>query len=179
MQWTIIDFVFVAILLLSIAFALMKGLAREVISLAALFGGLFLASWYYPVPAGWFANLARTQAIADLIGFMVIFLAVIIVGAIAAFLVNRFIKMASLEWVDRLMGGVFGLLRGWAIASVIALALVAFPVQQDMLARSVLAPYLLAGARAAVLMVPQELRLKFNAEYQKILQSWNQNRSAV
>jgi hypothetical protein len=52
-------------------------------------------------------------------------------------------------------------------------------VQQDMLTRSVLAPYLLAGARVAVLMVPQELRLKFNDEYQKILQNWKQNRSAV
>jgi membrane protein required for colicin V production len=178
-QWTVIDFVFVAIILVSTGFALIKGLAREIISLVSLIGGFVLAAFYYPKVASWFMNLARTEAIANWIGFMVIFLTCLIIGAIAAFLVNRFIKMASLEWVDRLMGGVFGLLRGWAVASIIALALIAFPVNQDILARSFFAPYLLAGARAAVVLVPQELKVKFNAEYQKILQTWNQNRSSV
>jgi hypothetical protein len=72
---------------------------------------------------------------------------VIVLGALIAFLVNRFLKMAALQWVDRLLGGIFGLLRGWAIASIIALALIAFPVRQDPMTRSVFAPYLLAGAR--------------------------------
>jgi uncharacterized membrane protein required for colicin V production len=94
-------------------------------------------------------------------------------------MVNRFIKMTSLEWIDRLMGGIFGFLRGWAISSVIALALIAFPVRQETLARSLFAPYLLAGARAAVLLVPQDLKLKFNEEYHKILQAWNHDRSSL
>jgi hypothetical protein len=47
------------------------------------------------------------------------------------------------------------------------------------MARSLFAPYLLAGARAAVLLVPQELKDKFYAEYQRVLQNWNQNRSSV
>ena len=178
-QWTFIDFLFIVIILVSTGFALKKGLAREIISLVALLGGFILASFYYGTVARWFADLTRTPAVADLIGFLVIFLATILIGAIAAFLVNRFIKMTSLEWVDRLMGGVFGFLRGWAVASILALALIAFPVRQDTLARSVFAPYLLAGARAAVLLVPQHLKLKFNEEYQKILQTWNQNRSSV
>jgi membrane protein required for colicin V production len=117
--------------------------------------------------------------VASLIGFIVIFVACLLVGAVAAFLVNRFVKMASLEWVDRLMGAVFGFLRGWAVCSIIALALIAFPVRGDTLARSLFAPYLLAGARAAVLLVPHDLKDKFNQEYRKILQGWNQHRSTV
>jgi len=176
-QWTVIDALFVIILLVSIVLALRKGLARELISLVALFGGFFLASFHYPAVAGWFAGFTRTRAIADLIGFLAIFLACLLLGAVASYLVNRFIKMASLQWADRVLGAVFGLLRGWAISSVIALAVIAFPVHPEGMARSVLAPFLLAGARAAVLMVPQELKLKFDAEYRKIVQSWNQNRS--
>jgi membrane protein required for colicin V production len=178
-QWTFIDFIFAAIILVSTGFALMKGLAREVISLVALIGGFLLAALYYPVIAGWFASITRTEAVADLIGFLAIFLSCLLIGAVAAFLVNRFIKMASLEWINRLMGGIFGFLRGWAVASIIALALIAFPVRQDVLARSIFAPYLLAGARAAILLVPQDLKQKFNTEYKKILQTWNQNRSSV
>jgi len=178
-QWTFMDFVFLTIILISIGFALMKGLMREVISLVSLIGGFILAAFFYRTAAGWFMNITRTEEIADLIGFMVIFLTCLLIGAVAAYLVNRFIKMASLQWIDRLMGGVFGLLRGWVIASVIALALIAFPVRQETLARSIFAPYLLAGARAAVLLVPQELKLKFNAEYKKILETWNHDRSSV
>jgi membrane protein required for colicin V production len=173
-QWTFIDFVFIAIILISTFFALSKGLVREIISLVSLLAGFILAAFYYPAIARFFLEVTRTEAIANLIGFLAIFISTLVVGAIAAFLVNRFIKMAALEWIDRLMGGVFGLLRGWAISSVIALALIAFPLRQDTLARSVFAPYLLAGARAAVLLVPEQLKVKFNEEYQRIKQTWNQ-----
>ncbi len=178
-QWTFFDILFLAIILVSTGFALMKGLTREIISLVALAGGLILAALYYPVPARWFMDVTKTDAIANLIGFLLIFLSCLLIGAIAAFIVNRFVKMASLKWIDRLLGGIFGFLRGWAVASVIALALIAFPVSQQPMARSVFAPYLVAGARAAVLLVPQDLKVKFNEQYQKILQSWNHDRSSV
>jgi len=178
-QLTFIDIIFALVILVSTVFALRKGLAREVISLVALVGGFILAAFYYRAAAGWLAGLTKTQAVAELIGFLAIFISCLLIGAVAAFLVNRIVKMASLEWMDRLMGGGFGLLRGWAVASIIALALIAFPVRQDVMARSVFAPYLLAGARAAVLLVPQELKDKFYVEYQKVLQNLNQNGSSV
>jgi len=178
-QLTFIDIIFALVILISTVFALRKGLVREIISLVALVGGFILAAFYYRAAAGWLAGLTKTQAVAELIGFLAIFISCLLIGAVAAFLVNRIVKMASLEWMDRLMGGCFGLLRGWAVASIIALALIAFPVRQDVMARSVFAPYLLAGARAAVLLVPQELKDKFYVEYQKVLRNWNQNGSSV
>ena len=178
-QWTFLDYVFGGIILVSIVFALMKGLVREIISVVTLLGGFILAVFYYPVVARWFVGLTRTDSVANLIGFLIIFFACMMIGAVAAFLVNHFVKAASLEWFDRLLGAVFGLLRGWAVASIIVLALIAFPVRENVLERSVLAPYLLAGARAAVLLVPQDLKNKFNEQYKKVLQIWNQHRSAA
>lgn len=178
-RWSFLDFVFVLIVLASTGIALTKGLVREIISLLALLGGLILAAFFYASAGNWFAEFTRTRAIADLLGFLVIFLGVLLLGAISAFLVNRFIKMASLKWVDRLLGACFGFLRGWAIASILALALIAFPVREGLIARSYLAPFLLAGARAAVLIVPQSLKDKFEQQYQKVLHNWNQNGSAL
>jgi membrane protein required for colicin V production len=176
-QWTFFDCICLLIILVSTGFALTKGLAREVISLAALLGGFFLAVLYYPVISSHLSEFTRTEAVSDLLGFVFIFLGTLIVGAVAAFLVNRFVKMASLQWVDRLLGGLYGFIRGWAVASVLVVALIAFPVRPDTIARSSLAPYLLAGAKAAVLVVPQKLKDKFNEEYKKVLQAWNQNRN--
>ena len=177
-QWSFLDALFVLIFLVSIAFALLKGLAREIISLAALIGGFILAVFFYSVPAVLFKDFSRTEAIANLLGFILIFLGCILIGAIAAFLVNRFIKAVSLKWVDRILGGIFGLLRGWAIASILVVALIAFPIRDDFLAQSVLAPYMLAGAKIAAYCIPQKLKDQFNEQYMKVVQAWGQNRSS-
>jgi membrane protein required for colicin V production len=177
--WTALDWLFAVIVLTSVGFALFKGLVREMISLAALVLGFVLATWYYPVPAAGLMELSRTQAVAELGGFFIIFLSCLLAGVLAAWIVRRFVKMAALEWLDYLLGGLFGLLRGWAVASIIVLALIAFPVRQDLVERSVFAPYLLAGARAAAYMVPEELKDKFNEQYKKVLQAWNHNRNTA
>jgi membrane protein required for colicin V production len=176
-QWTFFDYIFVIIMIVSAGFAMTKGLVREIISLVALIVGFILAAFYYRSVAVYFADFTKTDAIANLIGFMVIFLGCLIFGAVLAFLVNRFIKMASLQWIDRLLGGIYGLIRGWAIASIIVLALIAFPVRENMLARSIFAPYLLAGARTVAYMIPQKMKDDFHQGYQKVLQVWNENRN--
>ncbi len=173
-HWTLLDYTFVVITLVSTIFAVTKGLVREIVSIVALLGGFILAAFYYQVPGAWFGSFMRSEALAHLVGFLVIFLGCILVGAIVSFLINKFVKMASLEWADRLLGAVFGFLRGWVVCSIIVIGLVAFPVKEDLLARSVLAPYVLAGARGAVLLVPKELKAKFNDQYQKVIQLLNQ-----
>jgi membrane protein required for colicin V production len=178
-QWTFLDYVFAGIVLVSTGFALTKGLVREIISLVALIGGFVLAVLYYPAVGNMMIDFTRTDSVAHFLGFLIIFAGCILFGSIAAFLVNRFVKAAKLKWVDRLLGGVFGLLRGWAIASILVVALIAFPIREAMMTRSVLAPFLLAGARAAILLVPQNMKDKFYEHYQKVLDSWNQNRSAA
>jgi membrane protein required for colicin V production len=178
-QWTFVDFLFVGIVLVSIGFALMKGLVREIISIVALIGGFILAVLYYPLVGSRLVEFCKTESMACFAGFLAIFLGCLLIGALVAFIVNRFVKAASLKWVDRLLGGVFGLLRGWAIASILVLALIAFPIRDNLVSHSVLAPYLLAGARAAILLVPEDLKNKFDEHYRKVLHSWNQNRSAA
>ncbi len=174
-QWTFWDYAFILIILLSTVLATMKGLVREVISLAALVGGFVLAILYYPALGTMISELSKTEAIANFAGFLTIFLGVLLMGAIASFAVNRLLKAVSLQWIDRLLGALFGLLRGWAVASILMLALIAFPVREGIMSRSFLAPYLLAGARAAVLVVPQDLKHKFNNQYQRVLQELNRS----
>lgn len=177
--WTFLDLFFALIIVLSTVFAILKGLAREIISLVALIGGFILAVLYYRIPSAWLVAYCREEALADLLGFLIIFVGCILLGIIAAFTVNRFVKAASLKWIDRILGGIFGLLRGWAISSIIVVALIAFPVQEGLMARSILAPFLLSGARTAVLLVPQDLKDKFNQHYKTVLQKWNESRNDI
>ena len=127
-HWTFFNFVFALIILVSTGFALTKGLAREIVSVVALIAGFVLAAYYYHVPGRALGGLMKNEALADLLGFMAIFAGCLLLGALLAYLINRFVKMASLEWIDRLLGGLFGFLRGWIVCSIIVLALIAFPV---------------------------------------------------
>ncbi len=174
-QWTFLDYAIAAVVLISTGLALTKGLAREIISLAALIGGFFLAAFYYREASALLSPFGLSETAAGLAGFLAVFLACILTGALAAFLVNRFLKAASVQWIDRLLGGVYGFLRGWAVASVVVLALIAFPVRENLVTRSMLAPFVLAGARAAVLLVPEDLRIKFEQQYKKLLQSMKES----
>ncbi len=176
-EWTFPDVAFAGVILISIFFALRKGLTREIISIVALVGGFFMAVLYYPAASKILIHYSRTESVANLLGFSIIFLGCILAGAIVSFVINRFLSAVSLKWFDRLLGGIFGLIRGWAISSILVVGFVAFPISEKMLAHSVLAPYLLAGARAAVLVVPQSLKTKFNEQYRKVLQTWNRSRS--
>jgi membrane protein required for colicin V production len=176
-QWTLLDLLFAVIILISTGFALMKGLAREVISLIALIGGFFLAAFCYSIPARKLMDFSRTESVANLLGFLIIFLGCILIGALLAFFINRFLKATSLQWFDRILGGIFGFLRGWAMSSILVIGILAFPVRENLIAQSCLAPYLLAGARAAVFMVPQSLKSKFNEQYRKVIDTWNQKGS--
>jgi membrane protein required for colicin V production len=176
-QWTFLDILFAVIILASTTMAAIKGLVREIVGFVALIAGFVLAALYYRVTSYWFRDLLKTDTLADLMGFLIIFFGCIALGILISFLINKFVKAASLQWMDRLLGALFGFLRGWLIASIIVLALVAFPVKDQLVARSVTAPYLLAGAKAAIMVVPAELKAKFNEEYKKVLDTLNQSRS--
>jgi membrane protein required for colicin V production len=177
-QWTFLDYLFTCIVLVSIGFAVTKGLVREIISMVALVGGFILAILYYHSLGGMLVDLCRTESVAHFFAFLIIFVGCLLIGAVLSLILNRFMKAASIQWIDRLLGGIFGLLRGWAIASILVLALIAFPLRENAVPGSVLAPYLLAGARAAVLMVPRDLKDKFYEQYKKVLETWNQQGSA-
>ena len=102
-HWTFLDLIFAVIILISTALALTKGLMREIISLVSLLGGFLVAAFYYWKVASFLVSFTKTQDIANLLGFLTIFVGVLLVGALVSFLVNRFLKKTSLEWADRLI----------------------------------------------------------------------------
>jgi len=171
---TILDWIFLVILIGSVVGSVIKGFARDAISLAAVVLGLLLAAWFYPVTGSFYMNYVKTRDIASLLGFITIFGGCVLAGSLISWLVGKFIKMANLEWFDRLLGAAFGLIRGWLIGSVLFLVLTAFPVKLESVQNAVFAPYLLAGARVLALITPTELKAKFLEGYRKVENFWSQ-----
>jgi len=156
-----LDWLMAAVIVLSVALAAAQGFLFEVFSLAGVVVGYLLAAWEYPRVAAWFAPLVKAQWIADIAGFLTIFIAVILLAGIAGRLARWSAHEAGLRWFDRVLGGAFGLVRGVLVVVVLAMALASFAPGSSWLAGSSFGPYLLAVGRAAVWVAPGEVRQRF------------------
>jgi membrane protein required for colicin V production len=170
MTW--LDWVFLVVLVSSVVGSIVKGFVREAISLASVVIGIIVACWYFAPVGRFFVSFVKTQDIADLIGFILVFVGCVLAGSLISFVVSKFVQAASLQWFDRLLGAAFGLLRGWLIGSVLFLCLTAFPVKLESVRDAKFAPYLLMGARVLSVMVPAELKNRFLQGYHKIEEFW-------
>ena len=171
MRFSILDLLILAILAYSIVRSTMRGFVREIYIVSAVLVGSILSAWFYRPVGNLFKDVVRTENVALFLGFSLIFIATLIVGAVITWLVTRFMKLAKLQWADRLLGAAFGFIRGWMIGAVILLVLTAFDVQTERVKNSQLAPYFLPGSRAFAVMTPYELKAKFLVGY-RALESW-------
>ncbi len=157
----IADYVILAIIGISVLLAASQGFFYEAISLAGLVVGYLLAAWEFHVVADWFAPYVKSQWIADIIGFILILLAVMILAGVIARVVRWMLKEAGLRWFDRILGGAFGLVRGCLTAAIVLLGFTTFNPQSTWLEGSRLAPYFLVVARGASWLAPSDVRARF------------------
>lgn len=172
MNW--IDFVIGAILLFSGLAALRNGITREIIRLTALSIGVVASFWFYDRLAVELTFI-DSPALAKFVAFLIILIGCVLIGAILAWTIDKFWGVAGLRWFDRLLGGGFGLIRGWIAATALLLGLVAF-VPIDGVARAVaesnLAPFVLHGAQAATFLAPPTLRQAYSNNIEKVREVW-------
>ena len=155
------DWAILAVLLISVISATAQGFFHEAFGLAGLVVGYLLAAWKYPYLAAWFGPHLKSPWLGEIAGFLIIFLAVVIVAGILGRIVRWAMKEAGLSVIDRMLGALLGLLKGVLFVSVILLGMTAFTPTSRALEGSQLAPYFLVFGRAAIWMAPSQLRARF------------------
>ena len=119
---TSLDFLVAGILIASTLVGLLRGLAKEVISLAAWVLAFLLAKSLAPsvTPLMPGAGAPGLQYAAALV---LVFLLVLLVASLLGYLIRQAIEFAGLGIYDRIFGAAFGVARG--VVAVVGLALVA------------------------------------------------------
>lgn len=168
MNW--LDYVFLAIIVVTAVVGIVKGFVRQVIGLAAVIAGLALAVVYYDQASRVFMTFVKNQLVSNFLGFLLIFLVVIAAGAILGHVITK-AMIGPLAFANRLFGAIFGLVKAVLICGILVFALVSFNVAQPALETSALAPACLGITRAVVNLVPKDLRTRFNESYQRIRES--------
>jgi len=119
MTWA--DYFLIALAAISCIVGIVRGLVREVISLSTWVAAVFL-SWEYadriePHLGGVLAeDTVRTWAARALI-----FIAVLLIGTAIGAIVTRLMRSSIFSGLDRLGGGIFGLLRSLVIIGLLVM----------------------------------------------------------
>ncbi len=155
-----VDWAIAGILLLSVLVAVFQGFFYEVFALAGVVIGYLLAVWEYPRVAAWLQPYVKDAWVADLAGFLAVYFAVLLIAGFAGRISRWMVRQAGLSWVDRVLGGAFGLARGVVTVCVLVMAVAAFAPGSRWLENSQLAGYFLVAARGMSWVAPGAVRAK-------------------
>ena len=159
MNW--VDGVMLAVVALSALAGLLRGLAREMLGLAAWVAAAVLAAGFYPVLLPFAQRWIDDGLVAEAVCLAVTFILILIALSIVASLLSRLVRLSLLGGIDRILGLVFGAVRGAALLVlayiVLGLALPK-PDWPDPLYRARAMPWLQAGARFVLDRAPERWR---------------------
>jgi len=119
---TMFDFLVLGVLLLTVVRGLLRGLVDTLFSLAAWVLAFVLGKWgaWGVVPL--LPIDVRHESVAYFVGFLAIFLAVLIGMLLAGHTLAALVKAVGLGGADKALGGVFGLAKGLVILTGLTIA---------------------------------------------------------
>jgi membrane protein required for colicin V production len=141
MQLNWVDVIILMITAVSCLFGLWRGLVREVLSLLVWIAAILIARVYSaslaPIVGGWIDS----EAMRHVFAFAVLFIVILIAGAVLNHLVAKLIDISGLKITDRLLGALFGIARGVVIVMVFVFFGAEFFVTEIWWENSIFIPY--------------------------------------
>ncbi|MFL1485216.1 CvpA family protein [Marinobacter sp. LN3S78] len=126
-----IDWVIIALLTISTLISLKRGFVREALSLVTWVAAFIIARTFHPQMQSLLASTVETPLVRLIAAFAILFVATLIVGAIVNNLIGHLVRVTGLSATDRVLGMIFGLLRG-VVVVVVAIAFTRYtPLAED------------------------------------------------
>lgn len=114
-----LDWIFAALLLVSMLIGAWRGLVYEVLSLAGWVGAFLLAQWLAADAAARLPMGEAHETMRYAAGFILVFVAGLFACGFLAWLAKKLVEAVGLRPVDRTLGAVFGVLRGLVVLLVL------------------------------------------------------------
>jgi membrane protein required for colicin V production len=132
-NFTAVDWAIIAVLGLSILLSLWRGFVREAVSLAGWIAAFVIANMFVGEMAAflqqWIANVTGRYVAA----YALLFAGMLMLAGIVGKLSAQVVKVTGLTLLDRLLGTVFGFVRGIIIVLVVVYVLRQLSLPQNLL----------------------------------------------
>lgn len=116
---TSFDYAVLAIVGLSVLLSVLRGFVREILALAGWIAACFVAKIYTLQLAQLLPPAIPSEPLRLLAAFLILFLATLLVCTLLAIALSHVFKKMDLGWLDRCLGGAFGLVRGIVIVTIL------------------------------------------------------------
>jgi membrane protein required for colicin V production len=171
------DIIVIVILGYCLIRGVFRGLIKELSSIIGVFGGFYAAFTYYPMLAKPLSKWITNSGYLNILSFLIIFCCVFTIISILGVIINYLLKIAFLSWLDRILGSVFGALKGMLIVSVLFIALTAFlPKGTPVIKDSLLSPYVTLVSEKIAKVVSKDMKHAFSAKIKTIKKAWKKNK---
>lgn len=114
------DLIIVVMIFLSILIGVVRGFVKESISLITWVVAIGLSMMFTNGLAE-YMSFSKIPLVRMISAFLIIFVGTIFVGAIINFLMGVFIRKTPFSVPDRILGSIFGLLRGFVFVTILIL----------------------------------------------------------
>jgi membrane protein required for colicin V production len=155
---TLFDFIVLGLIVISLSIGVWRGVVSEILALIAWVAA-FLAARAWGARVGDWTDIGLVDPFwRHIAGFLEVFVGVLVLFALARWLMTLMLKAVGLRPLDRVLGAVFGVARGLLVAwaAVLLSGFTALP-QETWWRQAVLAPPLETAVIATKPWLPPDL----------------------
>jgi len=155
---TIFDYVVLFVLIASVIISTLRGLVKEMLSLAGWIVAFVVANRYSAPLAAMLPEAVPGDVVRLIVAFIALFIGVRILMGLLTMAIAALVEAGGLSLADRGLGGLFGLGRGLVIVltGVILCGMTSIP-QQDFWQQALLSPLAESGVRTVKPFLPAAL----------------------
>ncbi|WP_225721630.1 CvpA family protein [Candidatus Vallotiella sp. (ex Adelges kitamiensis)] len=140
---TAFDYIVIVVIILSVLRGIWRGLLAELFGLIGWVVAMISSAIYVPILVSYIpANWPGGALIQYLVAFFGLILAILLIFSISRALIIRLANIGGLQGIDRMLGMLFGLIRGFLLVLLlVALAQLTELPQQNFWCHAIFRPY--------------------------------------
>lgn len=119
---SVIDYVLIVLVAVSIFIGFVRGFVREAVSLAAWAVAVWVALRYSWVLDPWLGRFDEAPSLQLWLARGILFVAVLMAGAIVNYVLGLLVRSTGLSGTDRMLGMLFGFGRGVLVVGILVIA---------------------------------------------------------
>ncbi|MHB8131931.1 MAG: CvpA family protein [Mobilitalea sp.] len=163
---SLFDIIVIAVIGILTIIGFYNGMVRQLFGLAGFVAGYMLATRYYQTCSKFLTSFHPVTARA--ISFITIFLACIVVAHIIAWAIEKLFTHSEFGFLNRICGGVLGLLKGCIIIVVLVMVSNSFlPINSSFFKKSHTIKYVLSVTDTLKKVTREDIKTKYNEKVGK------------